>query len=127
MSPKAVPVYVWTIEGVAVCAEIATSVLAELRLTLDSQPQNAEFGGILMGRSITEGDNFRTQVTSFEPLEIAHRYGERFTLSLRDRQSLERRLQRLRRKGLIPVGFSRYRPRASRPVPGSERFRSLQS
>ena len=107
MSPKAVPVYVWTIEGVAVCAEIATSVLAELRLTLDSQPQDAEFGGILLGRSITEGENFRTQVTSFEPLEIEHRYGERFTLSLRDRQSLERRLQRLRRKGLIPVGFYR--------------------
>jgi hypothetical protein len=107
MSPKAVPVYVWTIEGVAVCAEIATAVLAELRLTLDSQPRDAEFGGILLGRSITEGENFRTQVTSFEPLEIEHRYGERFTLSLRDRQSLERRVQRLRRKGLTPVGFYR--------------------
>jgi len=107
MSPAPAPVFLWQVEGLGVSIGISTDVLAKLHVLLDHTPPEQEFGGILLGGVSAVGDSFRTRVEAFEAFPIEHRHSACYTLSSRDERVLERRLQRLRRMGLVPVGICR--------------------
>lgn len=101
------PAFLWKVEGLSVSAGLSQGVLVELRAGLEGTPPDTEFGGILVGSVESEGEGFRTQVDAFIPFPIEYRYNSNYVLSPQDRTLLERRLKRLGRKGLVPVGVCR--------------------
>jgi|SRR5579871_23396 len=107
MSVAVKPELIWQVKGLGVSASISEALLGRLHAWLDQTPGGMEFGGILLGRVLSEGGRYRTEVTGFEPFPIEYRRGESYTVSVRDERLLERRLQRLRRIHLVPVGFCR--------------------
>ncbi len=106
-SPAAPPAFLWKVDGVSVEVAISQAVLAKFHALAGDAASDTEWGGILLGSVISSGAGFQTRVDAFEAFPIEHRHGSSYALSARDERLLNRRLQRLRRMGLSPVGLCR--------------------
>ncbi len=110
ITPQKPQTFLWNAGGGGVSALLSGAVLDAIRTALaqSASPTPEEFGGILLGSSESEGgETYRTRVDGFEIFTIEHRYGQSFSLSLRDQKRLRQRLERLERGPRRPVGFFR--------------------